>query len=184
MRQRNRKWAQPYLDANLKYVVRDFPVTESLFDNNLPIHVEIGTGKGDFIVEMAKKNAIENKVASRLEILSHDVLKSALDGSFDAVISNPPYIRRDVLPTLSREVQNEPTAALDGGEDGLDIIRFLIGDGLSYLRENGHMLIEFGYDQGLIMDKMLKEKMDTGSIKFYEILKDYGSNPRVAVITK
>ena len=72
--------------------------------------------------------------------------------------------------------------ALDGGKCGLDIISFLIGDGLSFLNENGVMLIEFGYDQGTVMDRLLREKRDTGSIKAYEILKDYGMNPRVAVI--
>ena len=72
--------------------------------------------------------------------------------------------------------------ALDGGKDGLDIIRFLVGDCLAYLKENGHMLIEFGYDQEKQIKELLEEKINTGSIKSYEILYDYGNNPRVAVI--
>ena len=50
MRQRKRKWAQPYLDANEKYVIKDFPVTESLFYDQKPIHMDIGPGQGDFPV--------------------------------------------------------------------------------------------------------------------------------------
>lgn len=67
MRQRNRKWAQPYLDSNLKYMIRDFPVTEKLFGNENPVHVEIGTGKGDFIVEMAKKNPNVNFIGIEMQ---------------------------------------------------------------------------------------------------------------------
>ena len=52
------------------------------------------------------------------------------------------------------------------------------------MAENGVMLIEFGYDQGEKMDTLLRQKCDTGSIKSYEILYDYGKNPRVAVIEK
>lgn len=67
MRQRKRKWAQPYLDANEKYVIKDFPVTESLFFDQKPIHMEIGTGKGDFIVEMAKKNPNVNFIGLEMQ---------------------------------------------------------------------------------------------------------------------
>lgn len=67
MRQRNRKWAQPYLDANTKYVIKEFPVTENLFYNANPIHIEIGTGKGDFIVEMAKKNPNVNFIGLEMQ---------------------------------------------------------------------------------------------------------------------
>ena len=67
MRQRKRKWAQPYLDANEKYVIKDFPVTESLFYDQKPIHMEIGTGKGDFIVEMAKKNPNVNFIGLEMQ---------------------------------------------------------------------------------------------------------------------
>lgn len=56
MRQRNRKWAQAYIEKEQKYIVKEFPITDTLFLNPNPIHLEIGTGKGDFIIEMAKKN--------------------------------------------------------------------------------------------------------------------------------
>lgn len=82
MRQRNRKWAQPYLDANLKYMIRDFPVTEHLFLNDLPIHIEIGTGKGDFIVEMAKKNPNVNFIGVEMQtsVIALAVQKAEKEG--------------------------------------------------------------------------------------------------------
>jgi release factor glutamine methyltransferase len=133
----------------------------------------------DGAVEMAKKNAIENKVASRLEILSHDVLVSALDGSFDAVISNPPYIRRDVLPTLSREVQNEPTAALDGGEDGLVFYRRICELYRDKIKENGFLLFETGFDQKEDIQSIAKES-SLDCLCF----NDYAGVQRGAVMTK
>lgn len=82
MRQRNRKWAQPYLDANLKYMIRDFPVTENLFENKNPVHLEIGTGKGDFIVEMAKKNPDINFIGLEMQtsVIALAVQKAEKEG--------------------------------------------------------------------------------------------------------
>ena len=101
---------------------------------------------------------------------------------YDIIVSNPPYIPTGDIATLSPEVKKEPSLALDGGEDGLDIIRFLTGEGLSYLNEGGAMLIEFGYDQERQMLNLLQSKCDTGSIKAFEMLYDYGKNPRGCVI--
>ena len=98
------------------------------------------------------------------------------------IVSNPPYIPTGDIDTLSDEVKKEPILALDGGEDGLDIIRFLVGEGLSYLNKNGKMLIEFGFDQSEIMDTLLGKKRNEGKIKHYELIKDYSGNYRVALI--
>ena len=133
-------------------------------------------------LEMARKNAELHGLSGKCNLILGDVFKDMPNERFDVIVSNPPYIPSNDIDALSEEVKKEPWLALDGGKDGLDIIRFLISDGLSYLRENGTMLIEFGYDQGTVMDALLREKCDTGSIKSYEILKDYGGNDRVAVI--
>ncbi len=69
------------------------------------------------------------------------------DGSLDAIISNPPYIAREVLPTLQKEVQFEPAAALDGGDDGLDFYRCLASDWTAKLRKGGSMTLEIGEEQ-------------------------------------
>ena len=133
-------------------------------------------------LDMARKNAELHGFLDRCELILGDITSEMPKKRYDMIVSNPPYIPSGDIDALPEEVKKEPRMALDGGQDGLDIIRFLIGDGLGYLKENGVMLIEFGYDQGEIMDTLLREKRDTGSIKSYEILKDYGNNPRVAVI--
>jgi len=133
-------------------------------------------------LDMAKKNAELHGLTDRCELILGDITREMPKKRYDMIVSNPPYIPSGDIDALPEEVKKEPLMALDGGQDGLDIIRFLIGDGLGYLKENGVMLIEFGYDQGEIMDTLLSEKRDTGSIKSYEIIKDYGNNPRVAVI--
>lgn len=133
-------------------------------------------------LKIAKKNAISNTVATRCEFLCGDITKDLPNRKFDMIVSNPPYIPSKDIEGLSDEVKKEPMLALDGGDDGLDIIRFLIGDGLNYLNENGKMLIEFGFDQGQIMDTLLTQKQKDGKIKRYEIIKDYGGNDRLALI--
>ena len=133
-------------------------------------------------LSIAKKNAVANTVSSKCGFLLGDITKDLPNRKFDMIVSNPPYIPSGDIDSLSDEVKKEPLLALDGGSDGLDIIRFLIGDGLSYLNKNGKMLIEFGYDQGEIMDSLLAEKQKEGKIAYYEIIKDYGGNDRVALI--
>ncbi|MBQ4509753.1 MAG: peptide chain release factor N(5)-glutamine methyltransferase [Clostridia bacterium] len=133
-------------------------------------------------LNIAKKNAIANTVSGKCTFLCGDITRDLPNTKFDMIVSNPPYIPSKDIAFLSDEVKKEPMIALDGGEDGLDIIRFLIGEGLSYLNENGKMLIEFGYDQSEIMDTLLDKKQKEGKIKHYEIIKDYGGNDRVALI--
>lgn len=133
-------------------------------------------------LNIAKKNAIANTVSKKCTFLLGDITRDLPNTKFDMIVSNPPYIPSGDIKNLSVEVKKEPMLALDGGEDGLDIIRFLIGEGISYLNENGKMLIEFGYDQGKIMDTLLAQRRNEGKIKHYEIIKDYGGNDRVALI--
>ena len=133
-------------------------------------------------LNMARKNARLHGLADRCDFVLGDITVDLPKEKYKMIVSNPPYIPTGDIEALPEEVKKEPHLALDGGCDGLDIIRFLIGDGLAYLDENGVMLIEFGYDQGEKIDLLLREKCDTGFIKSYEILYDYGNNPRVAVV--
>ena len=131
-------------------------------------------------LEMAKKNAKALGVWENCRFLNCDIRE--IKEKFDLILSNPPYIPTQDIDTLSCEVKNEPKIALDGGDDGLDIIRFLLGDGLNLLNENGKMIIEFGYDQGEIMDTWLAKIKNDGKIKDYELIKDYGGIVRHALI--
>ena len=133
-------------------------------------------------LEMAKKNANDLDVYEKCRFLNCDVRE--IKEKFDLILSNPPYIPSGDIEGLSDEVKKEPRMALDGGCDGLDIISFLIGDGLNLLNENGRMLIEFGYDQGEIMDTLLGKIKNEGKISYYELISDYGGNIRHALIKK
>jgi release factor glutamine methyltransferase len=130
-------------------------------------------------LDMAKKNAQAHKISAKF--ILGDITKDMPNEKFDIITSNPPYIPTKDIDALSDEVKKEPILALDGGIDGLDIIKFLVNDGLSYLNENGKMLIEFGFDQEKEMRALLEGRSD---IRSYEILYDYGKNPRCVVIYK
>ena len=70
------------------------------------------------------------------------------DGSFDIIVSNPPYIRSDVIPTLMEEVKDfEPVLALDGDRDGLKFYKKIIGEAPKHLRSGGAIYLEIGFDQ-------------------------------------
>ena len=135
-------------------------------------------------LEMAKKNADLNAVSNRCIFLNADITTSLPNEKYDMIVSNPPYIpSKDVLE-LSEEVKKEPMLALDGGEDGLDLVRFLLGKGLDYLTDDGKMLIEFGYDQGAKIDTLCAKIKQDGKISSYEIIKDYAANDRCVLICK
>ena len=132
-------------------------------------------------LQLAQKNALRNGVAARFSPLQADVLQSppcALpQGSFDAILSNPPYINNDVVPTLQREVSFEPAAALCGGADGLDFYRAILEKWVCLLKPTGVVLFEIGYDQGDAL-----RKLGNAAGFAVEILQDYGKNDRVAVL--
>lgn len=133
-------------------------------------------------LDVAKENAVLNRVSDRLDFLLADaLLPSFMDslGSFDLILSNPPYIPTLDVSGLSPEVRHEPHAALDGGADGLDFYRVLVSAYPKYLKPGGKMILEIGYDQGDSLHDLAK---NAGLC--CEICKDYGGNDRVAVITK
>ncbi len=95
-----------------------------------------------------KKNVKLNK-AKNVEIISGDIAdRRLLQGIVpDLILSNPPYIKSDEIPTLQKEVQREPSMALDGGADGLDFYKILAVDWLSRLPKGGVMAVECGEAQ-------------------------------------
>ena len=127
---------------------------------------------------MARKNAEMNGVADRLTLIEGDIFELSCGDipKFDTVISNPPYIRSDVVPTLE-VAKSEPTMALDGGRDGLDFYRHILKNFPAALKEGGEFIFEIGYDQAEDIRDLAEENgMDA------LILKDYGGNDRVAVV--
>lgn len=132
---------------------------------------------------LAQRNAVKNSVSpERLTLLQGDVLTGdflAPLGTFDVIVSNPPYIPTQDIAALSPEVHCEPIAALDGGEDGLLFYRrILLGaDYRAALRRGGAFCFEIGYDQGAALRALAEEIGAKCSI-----LKDYGGCDRVAVV--
>ena len=95
---------------------------------------------------------------------------------FDVIISNPPYIKRDVIETLMPEVRDhEPREALDGGEDGLSFYRRIAEGAPEHLVNYGMVFLEIGYDQGEAVSEILKKAGFTD----INVVKDYGGNDRV-----
>lgn len=130
---------------------------------------------------LAARNAARNKIADRITFLQADVLLTPPEalavGSFDAILSNPPYIRNDVVPTLQREVGFEPKAALLGGVDGLDFYRAILDKWGCLLKPQGLLLFEIGYDQREQITALAEERGLCCTVK-----KDFGGNDRVAVL--
>jgi release factor glutamine methyltransferase len=134
-------------------------------------------------LEVAKRNAIENGVASRVEFLTSDCFESLPKETalFDLIVSNPPYVAADVVSGLQREVKDyEPMVALTPGQDGLAIIRRLINEAPAFLRKDGHLLLEIGFDQGEAVERMV----ESSNCQLIEIRPDLQGIPRIVVLRK
>lgn len=98
-------------------------------------------------LEVARKNAEKNAVSDRVELREGDLF-SPVDGQFDVVVSNPPYISHAELANLEPGVRDfEPRAALDGGADGLDFYRRMASEARHFLKPGGALLVEMGATQ-------------------------------------
>ena len=98
-------------------------------------------------LEVAKLNAKTNKVENQITFVESNLFENLLKEKYDIIVSNPPYIKQDIIKELDKEVQKEPHIALDGGKDGLDFYRKIIDEGYEYLKYGGYLCLEIGYDQ-------------------------------------
>lgn len=129
---------------------------------------------------IAERNAKNNKVDKQIAFLSSDLFFEIPEEKYDMIVSNPPYIKREIVKTLAKEVQNEPFMALDGGWDGLDFYRKIIHQADDFLKYGGYLCLEIGYDQKEdVMDLIKREEKYTNSY----CKKDLYGNDRV-VVTK
>jgi release factor glutamine methyltransferase len=96
-------------------------------------------------------------------------------------VSNPPYIKKDVIPTLQVEVrEHEPLQALDGGMDGLEYYRIILRDAQKYLAKSGVLALEIGYDQALDVAQIAKQLHTFDDCKF---IKDLAGRDRVLIFS-
>lgn len=128
-------------------------------------------------LKIAMSNAELNGVLGRVEFLNTDALSGAIDGEFDALLCNPPYIRDEVYRTLEKEIFHEPREALVADEDGLLFYKRLIPLYKDKIKKGGFMAFEIGYDQADALKDIARE-----SGLSLKILKDFSNNDRVAVI--
>ncbi len=124
-------------------------------------------------LNVAIENAKLNDVVVNFE---RSDLFDNVTGTYDVIVSNPPYIPTEQVLKLMPEVQNfEPMEALDGKEDGLFFYRRIIQECGAYLKENGRILFEIGHDQGVMVSGMLR----AAGFKNVTIKKDLSGNDRV-----
>jgi release factor glutamine methyltransferase len=130
----------------------------------------------DYIV--AVLDLVERNVR-RLHAVNVTPLQSSwyarLDGRFDAIVSNPPYIRADDVHLRRGDVRFEPRSALVSGDDGLDDIRLIIAGAPARLRAGGLLALEHGHDQGAAV----RELFQCAGFQSVETRRDYGDNERV-----
>ena len=131
-------------------------------------------------IEIAKKNAKDNKVLDKTKFIKSDLFEN-IEEKFDIIVSNPPYIETDVIKNLSKQVQNEPKIALDGGKDGLLFYRKLIKEAPNFLNDNGYLCMEIGYDQKEKVIELAKQEEKFSKI---EAIKDLSRNDRVIICKK
>ena len=116
----------------------------------------VGVDVSEDALVVARQNA--DRLAEKQAVFIQSDLFEKVEGSFDLIVSNPPYIRTDVIETLSEEVRlHEPYQALDGKADGLYFYRRIITEARSYLKPGGHIFFEIGYDQGEAVKNLLLE---------------------------
>lgn len=168
---------------------------EIIKDKDYKLALDIGTGSGAIAVsvskyteaevfavdisteaiEMAKKNAMNNNVS--VKFINSNLFEN-VEGKFDIILSNPPYIEKEVIKTLESDVKDyEPILALDGGVDGLDFYRRIIKDCHKHINDQGSVIFEIGYNQGEAVSKLLIDK----GFQNVEVKKDLAGLDRVVI---
>lgn len=137
----------------------------------------VGTDLSGKALEIAARNAERLGLLERTAWRQGDLFEAVSgDEKFDLIVSNPPYIKSEVIPSLAAEVSvYEPRLALDGGEDGLYFYRKIIPGSVSRLVTGGMLFLEIGSDQAEEVSALMR---DAG---FYEVrtIRDYGGNDRI-----
>ena len=128
-------------------------------------------------IETAKQNSIINQIDGAINFIEQDLFNANFNpGSFDIIISNPPYVSKQEFSTLQKEITDyEPAEAVTDKNDGLTFYRFIIEKGTEWLSENGQLYFEVGKDQFEYVKNMMAEK----DYKNISVIKDYDKIERV-----
>lgn len=126
-------------------------------------------------LDVARENAVRLGLEERVRIVCSDLF-SSIEDSYDLIVSNPPYISGEDMRKLEKTVRDyEPHLSLYGGDSGLDFYRSITQQASRYLRENGMLIFEIGYDQSSEVEKMMKEY----GFKNVHTIKDFSGLSRV-----
>ncbi|HEX6047184.1 MAG TPA: peptide chain release factor N(5)-glutamine methyltransferase [Pyrinomonadaceae bacterium] len=167
-----------------------------------PLICDVGTGSGCIAVtllcertdaraiavdvseaalEIAQDNARRLGVNERITFKISDCFAAVEPAAFDLVVSNPPYVSAGALPGLQREVRDhEPLVALSPGGDGLGVIRSLVRDAPAFLKNDGYLMMEIGFDQG----ERVRALIDDEHWVLDEVRQDLQCIPRIVVARK
>lgn len=133
--------------------------------------------ESEFIENITSENTnpenenVENNNLNKIKFIQSDMFKN-IEGKFDIIVSNPPYIKTDEIKLLEADVRSEPKLALDGGKDGLKFYKIIRKNIKKYLNDNGYLIMEIGYDQKEDVTKLFENSY---------CIKDYAGNDRVIV---
>ena len=181
------------------------PETELMVEKIIKIYkgkkisiLDIGTGSGCILISLldelknsngvgidiskkalivAKKNARNHNLAHKIKFI-HKPLSNIFNIKFDLVVSNPPYIKKSDLKSLQEDIKMyEPLVALDGGNDGLDVIKKVIYKAKYILKIRGKLALEIGNEQYLEVSKILKRN----NFRIEHYIKDYKENIRCLI---
>ena len=181
------------------------PETELMVEKIIKIYkgkkisiLDIGTGSGCILISLldelknsngvgidiskkalivAKKNARNHNLAHKIKFI-HKPLSNIFNIKFDLVVSNPPYIKKSDLKNLQEDIKMyEPLVALDGGNDGLDVIKKVIYKAKYILKIRGKLALEIGNEQYLEVSKILKRN----NFRIEHYIKDYKENIRCLI---
>ena len=132
-------------------------------------------------VDIARRNAVGHRVADRVTFAHADLL-DGIDGPFDLIVANPPYIREYERTLLQREVrEHEPHVALFGGPQGLDLIERLVGQAAARLEPGGHLIFEFGFGQDVEVEDFIA---GARHLRLIELRRDLQGIARLAVASR
>ena len=126
------------------------------------------------LIENSIKNEHKYKLSNRVKFLNRS-FESVFGKKFDLIVSNPPYIERKDLKNLSDDIKRyEPRKALDGGNDGLDLIKIVIYKSKNILKIKGMLALEIGNEQIKKVSKILIDN----NFRIKHVIKDYKTNVR------
>lgn len=139
----------------------------------------VATDTSRAALELARRNADHHGVADRVELVETDLLTN-VDARFDLIVSNPPYVPASDMAGLPPEVRDyEPAEALAGGADGLDVIKALLLEAESRLRDDGLLIFEFGFGQE---ERVAAAVASRPAFRLDAMRRDLQGIPRTAVV--